>query len=195
MNGALNLWKERKKKSNVLLVLDISGSMKAERKMENAIAGSLQLIDILGEQDSFTFIPFNDKVSVAAKVPALGPEREKLRTFASSLFAGGGTALYDAVMAAQQSLAKDPSPDRINAIVVLSDGADESSVNTNLPNLLRSISATDEKDAGARVFTIGYGSGANAEVLEKIATASKGKYFKGTPENIREVFREISTFF
>ena len=46
-----------------------------------------------------------------------------------------------------------------------------------------------------RIFTIGYGSDAAPDVLGRIAEATQAKYFTGTPENIREVFKEISTFF
>ena len=46
-----------------------------------------------------------------------------------------------------------------------------------------------------RVFTIGYDSGAQQDVLKKIADTTQAKFYEGKPENIREVFRDISTFF
>ena len=56
------------------------------------------------------------------------------------------------------------------------------------------VKAEDETQR-VRVFTIGYGQGAKADVLKQIAEASGGAYFEGKPENIRQVFKDISTFF
>jgi Ca-activated chloride channel homolog len=48
-------------------------------------------------------------------------------------------------------------------------------------------------DGGAQ--TLGYDSGAQKDALQKMADATQARYFEGKPENIREVFKEISTFF
>jgi hypothetical protein len=47
-----------------------------------------------------------------------------------------------------------------------------------------------------RVFTIAYGdSGANKDVLARIASASGGKDYAGDPAQIAAVYRQISSFF
>src|SRR5262249_48694631 len=109
------------------------------------------------------------------------------------LFADGGTALYDAVDQAYSAIARTPAPSRISAVVVLSDGEDRDSA-IRLETLLDHI-RFDGETRTIRLFTIGYGSDARADVLEKIAEATQGRYYAGKPENIREVFKEISTFF
>jgi Ca-activated chloride channel family protein len=78
-------------------------------------------------------------------------------------------------------------------VVVLSDGADRNSA-TTLDALLKKI-RFDNEGRSIRVFTIGYGSDAKAQELQTIADATQGRYYEGKPENIREVFKEISTFF
>ena len=83
--------------------------------------------------------------------------------------------------------------DKISAIVVLTDGADTHS-KLKLDQLLSMI-RSDNETRTIRVFTIGYGSAAQKDVLQKIADATQAKYYIGKPENIREVFRDISTFF
>lgn len=193
MQAVQDLWKERKKKANVVLVLDTSGSMKEEDKMANAKNGARQLINLLGGSDHFSLLPFNDKTYWLARDKPIGPNRDGLLSQLDTLYANGGTALYDAVIQAHAELTAHPQADKISAIVVLSDGADQNSQST-LDQVLSEISASSET-GGIRIFTIGYGKGAKADVLEKIADVTKGKYFKGTPENIDEVFKEISTFF
>lgn len=193
MQAIQDLWKERKKKSNIVLVLDTSGSMKHDEKMQNAKTGARQLISMLGDQDLFSLLPFNDQNYWLAQDLTVGQSRAPLTRQVDSLFANGGTALYDALAVAHTKLAESPEANKITAIVVLSDGADEHS-QTTLEQVLAQISATTET-GGVRVFTIGYGEGARSDVLEKIAEATRGKYFEGTPKNIDEVFKEISTFF
>ena len=123
----------------------------------------------------------------------VGGSRQKLLGLIQGLYADGGTALYDAVDRAYESLAKSPESSRISAIVVLSDGADRDSA-LALDALLKKI-RFDSEGAAVRVFTIGYGSDARAQELQAIAEATQGRYFEGKPENIREVFKDISTFF
>jgi Ca-activated chloride channel family protein len=84
---------------------------------------------------------------------------------------------------------------------VLTDGKDTSSTAT-IDVLLASLQRTSgggEEGTGSgtvpRVFTIGYGSGADPEVLKKIAEAGGGAYFSGDPKNIRSVYAELATFF
>src|SRR5262249_32788777 len=132
---------------------------------------------------------------VAWAVPQVpvGASRERLIKVIGGLFADGGTALYDAVDRAYATLSGAPEPSRISAIVVLSDGADRDST-LQLPALLDPIKFDNEGRA-IRVFTIGYGSDAKSDDLKAIADAAQGRYYDGKPENIREVFKEISTFF
>lgn len=86
-----------------------------------------------------------------------------------------------------------PRPDKISALVVLTDGADTNS-RAKLPDLIRELQA-DQEGGGLRVFTIGYGKDAQAKVLEEIANTTRAKFYKGTTDNIEAVFKEISTFF
>src|SRR5262249_3505131 len=59
INAVLQTWKGEKKHSNVVLVLDTSGSMSEEGKMENAKAGARQLVELLDDSDTFSFLPFS----------------------------------------------------------------------------------------------------------------------------------------
>ena len=46
-----------------------------------------------------------------------------------------------------------------------------------------------------RIFTIAYGDKADPDVLQKIAEAGGGAFFKGTPKDIQSVYAELATFF
>jgi Ca-activated chloride channel family protein len=187
------LWRAHKKRSDITLVLDVSGSMREDGKMENAKAGAEQLLQLLDPEDTFSFLPFSSEPAWAEQGIRLGDARDAAIGRIRGLFADGGTALYDALAAAHTWAAPRAGKGKISAIVVLSDGEDTDS-QMQLAELLQKLRSGSEAQ-GVRVFTIAYGKGAQTNVLERIAEATHGRSYVGTPENIRTVFREISTFF
>jgi Ca-activated chloride channel homolog len=193
MNDIVNLWKQHKKHADVVLVLDTSGSMREGNKIQNLKAGAKELIKMLDDEDHLSLITFSDRVAWADKDVVVKDNRGRINHQIDSLFSQGGTALYDAVGSAYQYLAKKQTPDRIFAVVTLTDGIDNKS-SMPLPNLISQIRYNGEtKNVG--VFTIAYGSDADSRVLKQIAEVTKVKSYKGTPQNIRKVFENISTFF
>lgn len=195
MEGILRLWQANKKRSNVTLVMDVSGSMNERGRIQNARLGAQELVRQLGDRDWFRLMAFNNRVFPAPASAELGSRREATLREVGSLLADGGTALYDAIAAAydEQTTRAAANRDKISAIVVLTDGDDTDSKMT-LAQLLAKIRPSSERPA-IRIFTIGYDSGGKREALEQIANATQARFYEGKPANIREVFKEISTFF
>lgn len=195
IDAVLKLWRENKKHSDITLVLDRSGSMEREEKMTNAQAGADQFLTLLDPADTFSFLTFNATPSWVLQGARLGESRAQVSTALHGVFPDGGTALYDAIALAYdrklEEVRKDPG--KIAAIVVLTDGADTNSRLT-LRELVEKFRGNGESQ-GVRVFTIGYGREARADVLKSIADATQARFYEGTPSNIRTVFRDISTFF
>ncbi len=194
INGILQVWRAQKKHSNVVLVLDTSGSMSEEGKIQNAREGAKQLVQLLDDGDTFSFLPFSSELHWAQRNASVKSERANLTSQIDSLFAGGGTALYDAIDSAYQQLASaGPGDGKIQAVVVLTDGEDTQS-RMKLDELMQRIQYNGETRA-IHIFTIAYGKDARKDILQKIADATQAKFYAGTPQNIVEVFRDISTFF
>jgi Ca-activated chloride channel family protein len=194
INSILQLWKVQKKHSNIALVLDTSGSMREEGKMANAKLGAKQLVQLLDDGDSFSFLPFSSELNWSGQDVPVSAGRQQLLQQIDSLFASGGTALYDSIDAAYQHLASAKNTDaKIQAVVVLTDGEDTES-KMKLEELMERIRYNGETRA-IHVFTIAYGRDAKKDILQKIADATQAKFYEGTPQNIVDVFRDISTFF
>jgi Ca-activated chloride channel family protein len=194
ISGILQTWKAQKKHSDLVLVLDTSGSMNEENKMDNAKQGAKQLLQLLDDADTFSFLPFSSDLHWAQQDASVKDQRPQLLQQIDSLFAGGGTALYDSIDAAYQHVAAARNPDaKIQAVVVLTDGEDTQS-KMKLPELMERIRFNGETRA-IHVFTIAYGRDAKKSILQQIADATQAKFYEGTPQNIVEVFRDISTFF
>jgi Ca-activated chloride channel family protein len=193
VNAIQHQWDaEEKKAADIALVVDTSGSMEEEAKMPNAKAGAKQLVSLLSDKDDFSLISFNDVPSWATTDQALATSRKPSLDAVDSLFPGGETALYDAIDQAYDHLQGRPA-DHIRAIVVLTDGEDNKS-GMRLGELLAHI-RSDPESHTIRIYTIAYGHDAKRGVLAQVAYATQGKAYDGTPQDIVEVFRDISTFF
>lgn len=197
MDAILKLFEDKKKSANVVLVLDTSGSMDDDRKIQNAREGAKQLVNLLSPEDRLSLVPFNNTINWASTdVPVKTGKEQLLRTI-NSLFASGGTALYDAIDQGYQHLlqqqGQDRSGNRILAVVVLTDGEDTAS-HMKLNELMERIRYDGETRA-IHVFTIAYGKDARTDILKNIAEATQANSYQGTPQNIVGVFRDISTFF
>jgi Ca-activated chloride channel family protein len=194
INGLLELWRMEKKHANIALVLDTSGSMAEQNKMENAKVGAKRLVQLLDDGDTFSFLPFSTEPHWSGQDVPVRDGRQQALQQVDSLFAGGGTALYDSIDAAYQHLAEVKDPDaKIQSVVVLTDGADTQS-RLKFEELMQRIQYNGETRA-IHVFTIAYGKDARKDILQKIADATQAKFYEGTPQNIVDVFRDISTFF
>ena len=106
---------------SVTLLLDMSDSMLFQ--LLNLEEAALRFVEkSLGEDDTASVIAFDARARVA-----LWPSTEKRDAERAilDLGSGGGTALYDAIIAA---LMMDPPPGSRRAIIVLSDGVDNASL-------------------------------------------------------------------
>jgi Ca-activated chloride channel family protein len=197
IEATLRLWRETKRTANVTLALDVSGSMNDEggAKIAGARDGARQLVAALSDRDRFALLLFNNELRWVNQGALLKDARASLDGAVAGTVADGGTALYDAILAAVERQASDQAAqgERISAVVVLSDGEDRDS-RTKLGELLGRIRFDGERHT-VRVFTIAYGKDAKKDVLQQIAEATQGRAFDGKPENIRQVFRDISMFF
>ena len=195
LNATLSLWKQKKKTSSITLVIDTSGSMNEDEKIQNAKAGALEFLSLLGDADTFSLVPFSSQIFPTSRNLLLKDTRTYIQQTIKALYASGGTALYDAISLAYDQLMADKvlNEKKIAAIVVLTDGDDTDS-KTSLADLISKIKVDNETHT-IRVFTIAYGHDANQDVLKQIADATLAKSYIGTPQNIRSVFKDISTFF
>jgi len=97
-----------------------------------------------------------------------------------------------------ERLSEGFDPVRINAVLILTDGKNDDPDGIDLSTLSRQLRA-QPKDKVVRVFTLGYGSGADRgtlETFEQIAIASHGGAYEATdPRVIDRVFQLIVSNF
>jgi Ca-activated chloride channel family protein len=209
VSAAIDQWLEIRKPSAVLELIDISGSMDegigdGRTRLDGAIDGATGTLEHFRATDEVGVWAFTTDVSSSLGdnlVPvhpfsALGNGREKLEGQIEDLAHArrGGTPLYDAIGTAYDYMVKHAQPGRINAIVVLSDGADTNS-ETSIDSLLVKINRSAKEgtaETPVRIFTIVYSDDANKNVLARIAKASGGQSFDASdPARIDAVFASV----
>jgi Ca-activated chloride channel family protein len=189
-------WRNDRKPANVLLVLDTSGSMTQEKRLQNAKEGLQAFLREVAPQDNIGLTIFSDRIQPLVPIAPARTNRSDLRSTVSNLIADGGTAIYDATAEGVAQVSKLADTSRINAVVLLTDGEDTDS-SKSADQVVRELAAQGDSARRVRVFTIAYSAGAEgaAENLERIAAASGGKAYVGKTSDIESVYRSISSFF
>jgi len=184
------LWQEARKDVNLVMLLDVSGSMLGG-KLRAVQESAVQFVEQMGEDDFFTLIAFSNEPLVLVEHAMVGESREMLKSLIRSLNAGGDTQLYDAIGEAALLIANTTSTQTSNAIVVLTDGMDTASVRFNFNQDLIDMAAAND----TTIFAIAFGSDANEQLLGELAFQANGNFYKGDEAGILEIYQEMSAAF
>ena len=198
INAIQASWYEQRRKVDVMLILDRSGSMNDSiggiSKIDAAKQGLAEFVNLLGDSDGLGVTVFSNSADVLTPVTPLGPKRQDVLNLINQISASGNTLLFDTIAAQFDALNKLPSK-HIKAVIVLTDGMDNISQHS-LDQLVTQITPVGENAGNSiKVFTIAYGSDADVSGLTKIANATAGQEYAGTPQNIKQVYLQISAFF
>jgi Ca-activated chloride channel family protein len=188
-------WYLAKRPANIYLVADTSGSMGEQNKLAQAIDALVAFLDqVQGEQDRVGLVPFSSRVYNAVSPQPITTQRETLKAQVRAFKASGQTALLDAVAYAYDDLQRRNERDRINAIVVMTDGMENAS-SIKLSQLVDKIKRGNASGVPVVIFCIGYGSDADWNVLNALADATGGLARRADPETIRKLYKILSTYF
>lgn len=187
--AAKNAWAANRKRANIVLVVDTSGSMQGD-KIEQAKAGLDLFISRLLPEDRVALITFSNTAETVVPLGELTQNRTQLQGAVQNINVRGKTAMYDGLLLARQQLEEDvDSGDRINAIVLLSDGLDTAETST-FADIQREFNETD-----IAIFPIAYGEDADPVSLKEIADFTHTIVIQGSTGDINKVFENLSRYF
>ncbi|MEV4413215.1 substrate-binding and VWA domain-containing protein [Catellatospora sp. NPDC049609] len=186
----VDTWTALTRPTNMLLVLDVSGSMgglvrgTGQTKLDLTKAGAQEAVDMFGDDVQVGLWVFSSQQSGSKayrEVVGLGKltdevdgktRRAQLKTKLKGLEPGGNTGMYDTVWAAYQTMQKNYVEGATNMIVLLSDGADDDQLQgLKLEQLVDKIKGADAKKP-VKVVTIALGKPSNSTAMAKISAAT-----------------------
>jgi len=196
MDRIRKAWREDRKPANVLLVLDTSGSMNDENRLKRAKEGLGAFLREVSPNDRVGLTIFSDQVQSLVPIAPVRSNKGRLQSTIRDLIADGGTAFHDATAEGVETVKRVNDKERINAVVMLTDGEDTDSA-MSIDDVVRRLDAQGDSESAVRVFTIAFSASALGaeEGLKRIAAASGGQAYQGSTEDIETVYRSISSFF
>lgn len=173
----------------VLFVLDTSGSMRRDGKIEGAKEALRYVLEHLDPEDLFWIVQYSTTVRTFSEepLPATPENVKKAVEYVEGLSPGGGTNMYEALLEALSQTADDG---RANLLLFLTDGIPTVGV-TDPDSVVRGV--TGANGAGARLFVFGVGYDVNAPLLDLLASGNHGTSLYVHPgEDIAE---KVATFY
>ena len=185
-----NSWAVNRKRADIMLVVDVSGSMEGD-KLESTKAGMESFLLRILPDDRVGLITFSNSATQVVAPAPLSDNRIPLQKAIGDMRATGKTAVFDAIDMARQSLAGLPQTgeERIQAIVLLSDGGDNSS-RLSIDQIKTSFDET-----GVSIFPVAYGADADRTILDAIAEFSRTIVVVGDTGDIAQIFENLSRYF
>ena len=174
---------------DVIFVLDTSGSMAEEGKMEKARAALRFGVNSLDARDRFGIVSFSGEEHLLSErtIAANDEGKKQALAFIEKMKATGGTNINDALLAAFRQLQGGERP---QMIVLITDGQPTVGV-TQASKILSN--AREANKVNARLFTFGVGYDVNTLLLDGLANENRGTV--GYIEPNEDIEIKVSNFF
>lgn len=184
------LSKGQKVPRDIVFVVDTSGSMMQDKKMEQARAALCHCLGGLQEDDRFALIQFGTTVNRYRDglVPATDEQLARAKGWVAGLYAGGGTAIHAALSSALEMRSDDG--ERMFTVVFFTDG--QPTIGETDPDKILS-DIVGNKSANTRIFSFGVGDDLNAVFLDQLAEKTRAvNRFVRPGENLEA---KVASFF
>ncbi|MFI8577835.1 VWA domain-containing protein [Rossellomorea aquimaris] len=171
---------EELKNIDLMFVLDSSGSMYDNDPSGYRKIASKSFVDALIEGDRAGVVDFD---YTAKLLQPLTSDLNAVKSSIDRIDSSGGTDIGAGVRTANNHLIQNSSDDNIKMEILLTDG--EGSYSSSL--------TTQAKENNIIIYTVGLGSGVDANLLSSIAQGTGGQYFPvSSAEDLPSVFSRIS---
>ncbi|HAA56205.1 MAG TPA: hypothetical protein DCE42_15685 [Myxococcales bacterium] len=194
MNSSTDVSKLPRLPLNLVVVIDTSGSMKSQNKLEYVKTGLKLMLDKLRPEDTLAIVHYSTKAETLRPAQAVTADNKSaVIDLIDKLRATGGTNIYDGLKLGYEECLKQSSDKKQNRVIFLSDGkATQGIIQTD--KILEMSNQYVKKGLG--LTTIGVGLSFNVTLMRSLAESGSGNYyFLESQEAIREVFQDEMDYF
>ncbi|MBQ0027508.1 MAG: VWA domain-containing protein [Lachnospiraceae bacterium] len=158
---------------NIVFLVDVSGSMRGEKKLPLIQKSMAMLTDKFDENDRISIVTYASGVETILNGCSGDDSRKIIKSF-EKLSAGGSTNGGDGIVRAYEIAEDNFIEDGVNRVIICSDGDFNVGLTTQ-SELERLI--TEKKDSGIFLSTLGFGMGNYSDVtMETLADKGNGNY-------------------
>ena len=178
---------------DVVFVLDTSGSMAENDKLEQAKKALTFCLKNLNKDDRFEVVRFSTEAEAlfGKLVAPDDQDRGKAEAFVKDLKPRGGTAIEEALLKALESAKTQGEKDRPYVVVFLTDGKPTIG-NTDEDSLVANVSKASV-DRSVRIFCFGIGTDVNTHLLDRLAEKTRAVSQYVLPSEDLEI--KVSSFY
>jgi len=175
---------EERKPANMVFVVDVSGSMSREDRLEQVKRSMTTLAENLKDGDKVALVVYG---STGQVISDLTSNRNEIFRAIQQLQPSGSTNAEEGLTLAYQIAHRGFEDEKINRIILCSDGVANVG-NTGADEILKKIKKESEK--GITLTAIGFGMGNYNDILmEKLANHGDGNYYYiDSPEESDRIF-------
>ncbi len=190
MSPRAELSKSQKVPRDIVFVIDTSGSMRTDDKMNQAKQALKHCLSNLSSDDRFAVINFASTVNNYRDqlVAASESHIQNSKKWVDNLFPSGGTAIHSALMSALKMRSNDKG--RMFTVAFFTDGQPtigETGTNKILADLQK------QNSINTRVFSFGLGNDLNAVFLDQLAEQTRAISSYVRPD--QNIEAKVSSFF
>ena len=161
-------------KSNLVLLIDTSGSMNAPDKLPLLKRSFSLLLNQLDENDTISIVAYAGSAGVVLE-PTKASEKRKILRSLERLSAGGSTAGGQGIELAYELADEAKSDGSNNRVILATDG--DFNVGISSPDALKSF-IEKKRDDGISLSVLGFGTGNyNDELMQALAQNGNGNAF------------------
>lgn len=167
---------------NLLFVVDISGSMASEDRLELLKNSLVAFVNRTAPTDQIGLVIFDSEATLAFP-PQKMTNKQALIDIIRSLQPRGGTNIYNGLVLGLDELMKTKSPKTVNRLVLMTDGY------CSVEPAVTIAKAKEYVMQGVQISAIGIGVSYNQALLSQLATVGGGLLqMAGTPGQYQSVF-------
>lgn len=160
--------------SNLVFLIDVSGSMDEPNKLPLLIEGMKLLTRELGENDKVAIVVYASSEGLAL-ASTRGDQQQTILGALDQLRAGGSTAGGAGIQLAYQTAVENFIQGGVNRVILCTDG--DFNVGVTSPGELERIAAEKAKDTGVFLTVLGFGRGnLNDAMMEAISGKGNGNH-------------------
>lgn len=159
---------------NISMVIDRSGSMSGEGKMDYAIKAAQTVVSNLADMDKLSIVSYDDYVTVEHKSGKI-TNKSQLKDALALLVPRGSTNLGAGMLQGYDEVQSTYKSGFINRVLLLSDGlANQGIVDTRT---LSGITRDKYSQNGIAISTFGVGADFNEDLMTSLAEYGRGNYY------------------